>query len=226
MIDSFYLAAYWVNRKESLDTVVKKTISFLLDIARLDEQFLNWYELGFNKNEAISKKIIIDKESIESLYRQRVKKNDLDNEGFSKIGYSIGMWSGQEEECSSNISINCGHSSNFFSNSCVITIPAEGKQKERLLGLIKQIELVKLLIKSWEPDNVILSSSKLKSEIGTDEVGWVTYSVSIKCKPKTTNRVIYEKYDRGHLFYLANVSSYDYNLAKELIPLKEAIEVR
>jgi hypothetical protein len=84
--------------------------------------------------------------------------------------------------------------------------------------------LVNLLIKSWEPDNIILSSGKLKSEIGTDEVGWVTYYKSIRRTPKISNKVIYEKYNGGHLFYLANEASYDYSLAKEILALKEAIE--
>jgi len=226
MIDSFYLAAYWVQRKENLHIVVEKTISFLQDLTRLDEQFVNWYEQGYNKKDALSNKIIIDKESIETLYKKGVKKNDLDNEGFSKIGYSIGMWSGDKEEYSSSLSINCGHASKFFSNSCVITIPAEGEQKERLLKLIKQKELVNLLIKSWEPDNIVLSSSKLKSEIGTDEVGWVTYYKSLRRIPKISDKVIYEKSNSGHLFYLANEASYDYSLAKKLLPLKEIIGVR
>lgn len=226
MIDSFYLAAYWVQRKENLHIVVEKTISFLQDLTRLDEQFVNWYALGYDKKDALRNKIIIDKESIEALYKKRVKKNDLDNEGFSKIGYSIGMWSGDEEEYSSSLSINCGHASKYFSNSCVITMPTEGEQKERLLGLIKQKELVNLLIKSWEPDKIILSSNRLKNEIGTDEVGWITYNKSLKRVPKISNKVIYEKHDRGHLFYLANGVSYDYSLAKELLPIKEEIGVR
>ncbi|MEO7044423.1 MAG: Imm52 family immunity protein [Ferruginibacter sp.] len=222
MEDSFYLAAYWVQRKESLDIVVNKTISFLQDLARLDEQFLNWYEQGYSKKEDLNK-IIIDKENIEKLFRERVKKNDIDNEGYSKIGYSIGMWSGHEEEYSSGVSINCGHSSKFFSNSCVITIPTEGVQKERLLTFIKQKELVNLLIKSWQPDNVILSSSMLKSEIGTDEVGWITYYKSIRRIPKIINKVIYEKYDGGHLFYLANKNFYDHSLVNELLLLKDVL---
>ncbi|HEV8271198.1 MAG TPA: Imm52 family immunity protein [Chitinophagaceae bacterium] len=224
MIDSFYLGAYWAQRKENLDIVVNKTISFLQGLARVDTQFLNWYEQGYSKKEALSKKIIVDKENIETLYKKSFKKNDLDNEGFSKIGYSIGMWSGHQEEYSSSVSINCGHSSKFFSNSCVITIPIEGEQKERLLSLIKQKELLNLLIKNWEPKNIILSSNKLKNEIGTDEVGWVSYYKSIRRAPKTSNTVIYEKFNNGHLFYLADKSCYDYGLAKELLPLKEIIE--
>lgn len=217
MIDSFYIGAYWKQRKESLDIVVKKTTSFLERLTRLDEQFLKWYEQGYRKE------IILDKENIEALYRKRVKRNDLTSDGFSKIGYSVSMWSGGEEEYSSNLSINCGHSSKFFSNNCVITMPTEGEKKESLLKLAKQRELVDLLVKSWDPDNIILSSNRLKSEIETDEVGWITYYKLIKQVPKTNGNVVYEKYNDGHLFYLANDKSYDYNWAKELLMLKKII---
>lgn len=217
MVDSFYIGAYWRQRKENLDIVIKKTVLFLQELSRLDEQFQCWYVQGH------SKKIIVDKENIATLYKKKIKKNDLDSEGFSRIGYSIGMWSGGEEEYSSSLSINCGHASKFFPNCCFITFPTEGEQKERLLKLNKQKDLVNLLIKSWNPDNIILSSNKLKSEIGTDEIGWITYYKSINQTPKIKGNVIYEKHDCGHLFYLQNEVSYDYNMAKELLLLKAII---
>ncbi|HEV7621009.1 MAG TPA: Imm52 family immunity protein [Flavisolibacter sp.] len=224
MVDSFYLGAYWTQRKEGLDIVVSKTLSFMHELVKLDEQFFNWYEQGYTKKEALSKKIIIDKEYIEKLYKKSVKKNDLGSDGFSKIGYSIDLWSGHQEEYSSSLSINCGHSSKYFSNCCVITMPSDGRQKERLLSLVKQKELFDLLIKSWNPDNIILSSNRLKNEIGTDEVGWITYYKLIRRIPKISDKIMYEKYSGGHLFYLANKNSYDYHLVKELLPLKGIIK--
>src|SRR5436190_19984156 len=46
MIDSFYIGAYWTNRKEKLESIVNKTVSFLGELAISDEQFFDWYELG------------------------------------------------------------------------------------------------------------------------------------------------------------------------------------
>ncbi len=216
MVDSFYIGAYWRQRKANLNTVVEKTVSFLQELSKLDGQFQSWYV-------GQSKKIIVNKENIEALYKKKVKKIDLDIEGFSKIGYSIEMWSGGKEEFSSSLSINCGHASKFFPNCCVITFPSEGEEKERLLKLNKQKDLVNLLIRNWNPDSIILSSNKLKREIGTDEVGWITYYKSIKQTPNIGGGVIYEKHDFGHLFYLENETCYGYNMTKELEPLKAIV---
>lgn len=217
MADSFYIGTYWRDRKESLDLVVKKTTFFLQELSKSDEQFQSWYAQGHLEE------IEINIESIEMLYKRKIKKNDLDSEGFSRIGFSIGMWTGGKEEHSSSLSINCGHASKFFPNCCLITLPIEGEGKEKLLRLNKQRNIVNLLIKNWNPDNIILSSNKLKSEIGTDEIGWITYYKRINQRPKIRFPLIYEKCEQGHLFYLQNETSYDYTSTKALVPLKTII---
>jgi hypothetical protein len=225
MVDVFYIGAYWWNRKEDLATVVNKTIMFLQELSNLDEEFMTWYEKGYNKKEA-SKKVSIEKNNIETLYKNGIKKNDLDNEGFSNIGYSIGLWTGHKEEYSSSISINSGHASKFFSNSCVITLPIAEESKERLLKLDKQKAIISLLIKIWQPDSVVLNSNKLKDETGLiNKIGWITYFKNLNQIPKFSENIIHQTLNSGHLYYLKteNDICYDYDLINELISLKKLI---
>lgn len=225
MVDIFYIGAYWRNRNEDLSIVVDKTVLFLQELSSLDEQFVNWYEQGYNKKEA-SKKVTIEKDIVERLYKRGIKKNDLDSEGHSKIGYSIGLWTGQEEEYSSSLSINAGHASKFFSNACVITVPIAEEPKERLLKLDKQKAIINLLIKIWKPDTVVLNSNELKNKTGlVNKVGWITYLKNLKGYSQKSSKVIHEKLDNGDLFFLKldDDRSYNYDLIQELLFLKEAV---
>jgi hypothetical protein len=223
MIDSFYIGAYWTNRKEKLESIVNKTVSFLGELAISDEQFFDWYELGYSIKEALSKKGVVDIQHIESLYKKGIRKGDLDNDGYSKIGYSIGLWTGHKEENSSNLSINGGHASKFFPNCCVIEMPIEGEQKDRLLSISKQKVLFDIFIRCWNPDNVLLRSTMLESEIENDEIGWVSYYKSIGKAPKN-DKIIHEQFHGGHLFYLTGSESYNYDLCKELKAIAKVID--
>lgn len=222
MIDVFYLGAYWWQRKEELSTIVNKTIAFLKELSALDEEFKDWYEQGYNKSEA-SKKVLFEASNIEKLYKRGINKKDLDDKGFSKIGFSIGLWTGHKEEYSSSISINSGHASKFFPNACVITLPIAEDAKERLLKLSVQKEIINLMVKNWNPDSLVLNSQELKNETGLiNQIGWITYIKNLSYHSKISDKIVHEKFNSGDLFYL-NVKddkSYSYELSKELITLK------
>ena len=229
MIDSFYIGAYWGSRAKPLEQVIDKVLQTLQELAEIDKQFLKWYEGGNSRKQSLKKEIVLNNETIEKLCLQQVKKGELDENGFAKMGFLFGLWSGHQDEESSSISFNVGgaFTSPHLSNSCVITIPFEGTARERLLQAEKAKIIISVLVDIWTPDYSVLASSFLNNELNVvNDIGWVTYYKSIRRTPKISNKVIYEKYNGGHLFYLANESSYDYSLVKELLPLKEIIGVR
>jgi hypothetical protein len=229
MIDSFYIGAYWGSRARPLEQVIDKVLQTLQKLAEIDMQFLNWHEGGNSRKQALKKAIELNHETIEKLCLQKVKKGELDENRFAKMGFLFGLWSGHQDEESSSISFNVGgaFTSPHLSNSCVITIPFEGAARERLLQVEKAKKIICVLVDIWTPDYSVLASSSLNNKLNVvNDIGWVTYYKSIRRIPKTSNKVVYEKYDSGHLFYLANEASYDYSLAKELLPLKEIIGVR
>ena len=108
MIDSFYIGAYWGSRAESLSEVRNKVLQTFEKLATTDEQFSNWYEGGMSRKKAMEKKVVFDKETIERLSLQQVKKGELDEKGFAKMGFLFGVWSGHSDEESSSISFNVG----------------------------------------------------------------------------------------------------------------------
>lgn len=226
MIDSFYIGAYWGSRAEPLEQVIDKVLQTLQKLAEIDEQFLNWYEGAGSRKKALEKKVSIDEDTIKRLCLEAVKKGELDERGFAEMGFLFGLWSGHLNDESSGINFTVGtaFTSPHLCNACVLTIPFEGTARERLLQVEKAKKIIAIFVEIWSPDYAVLTSHQLRDKLNAaNKVGWVTYYKLIRRTPKISNKVIYEKCNSGHLFYLANETSYDYSLAKELLPLKEII---
>lgn len=225
MIDSFYIGAYWGSRTETLVEVAHKALKTLQKLGAIDEQFLDWYELGMSRKQALAKRVILDLEIIEELFRKAVKKGELGEKGFAEIGFVLGLWTGHKDDEPSNISFNVGAAHKRLSNCCVLKIPYEGTARERLLQPEKAKAIIAMLVETWDPDYAVLTSHGLNDMLNdANEVGWIIYRKSIKRMPKISNKIIYEQRRDGHLFYLVNENYYDdYSLANELIPLKEII---
>ena len=227
MIDSFHIGAYWKNRKEFLENIISPALQTLKGLSELDEQFSNLYELGNSRKQALENKVLLTTENIKKLYQEGVKKNDLDQEGYNKIGYSFSVWTGQEDGKSSKISFRAGTSSERLGNVCLIKLPYEGAAQDRLLRLDKVKGIMKLIIQNWDPDTMILKSGKLSDTLDTvNEVGWVTYVKKFNGRSKLGNKIIHENnFCGGHLFYLntSNDLAYNYSLINELLPLKKGM---
>ncbi len=122
MNDTFYIGAYWQNRKRMLDDLINPTLQTLLDLYSVDEQFLNLFELGMSQNEALKHDVLLTAESIKRLYNENFNKKDLDQDGFNKIGYRLSLWTGHLEGEASAISFNTGSSSKVLTDSCYLNI--------------------------------------------------------------------------------------------------------
>ena len=229
MTDSFYIGAYWASRAEPLLQIVNEILLTIKRLSEVDEQFSDWYEKGFSRKQALEKKVILNNETIERLCLQTVKRGELNEKGFAKMGFLFSLWTGHSEGESSTISFSVGGSYNNvnLSNSVVIKMPFEGAARERLLHIEKAKKIIALLVDIWHPDYAVLTSHELGDKLNVgNKIGWITYGKSIHRIPKISEEVIHEKYKNdGHLFYLKlpNSNSYDYNLANELLPLKEVI---
>jgi hypothetical protein len=228
MVESFVIGAYWGSRAEALPEIKDKVLQTLRRLANTDEQFFHWYERGMSRKLALEKKVSWDMDAIEKICRRAVKKGELDERGYAKNGFVLGLWTGHKDDEASSISFTVGDVFAIpnLSNNCILSIPFKGAARERLLEPAKVKEIMSILVEIWEPDYTVLTSDGLRDRMDAgNKIGWITYQKSIKRMPKISNKVVYEKCGIGHLFYLANKNYYDdYSLTNELLPLKEVIE--
>lgn len=200
--NSFYFGAYWGPRAETLTQVQNKVIHTLQQLSDIDDQFLSWHKPGKDRNAALLNKIEISEEMIKLLCLQKVKKGELNEEGFSKMGFLFTLWSGHKDPFASTITFNVGSASKWVMNSCVIKVPSKGDAKERLLHVEKAKKILLLLVRIWAPEYAVLTSHELSSQLGVgNKIGWITYLKFIKQAPKLNNGINYENNELGIWFY-------------------------
>ena len=207
LVETYYIGAYWASRKEKLDQVAPKVLSTLQQLSRIDPVFGNWYEQGYSRKAALKKKVAFDIESITGLCRKSAKKGEFDETGYARMGFSVGLWTGQGEEEASNISISAGKEfkRNLLSNVCVVNLPYKEDLLQPFLSGPKGREVVNAFVEIWNPDHAVLTSHVFSDRFKThNEIGLVTYRRKLKLwrKPRLKGSVIrYEKRENGHWFY-------------------------
>jgi hypothetical protein len=139
----------------------------------------------------------------------------------------LSVWTGHEDNKSSQISFGAGKNSERLSNVCLIKIPSEGPARNRLLHFDKVKEIITLLVQNWDPDVVVLNSRELSNKLDVmNEIGWVTYRKKLKGRIKLSDKIVHESdFLGGHLFYLKTDNSliYHYSLISEYQSLKKQI---
>ena len=198
MMNSYFIGAYWAARPEPLQGAKHKIIETLNILAELDDQFFQWYEKGSSRKEAIGKKVVLDNDIVERLCLKKVKRNELDEGGFSKMGFYFSLWSGHRKDETSSISFNVGTQSKWLTNSCVISIPLIGPARERLLLTKNAKKIIEALVEIWNPDYAYLTSHDVSDRF--DGIGFVNYRKFIKRTPTTNSYVHYVKGTGGHWF--------------------------
>jgi hypothetical protein len=207
MEDSFFIGAYWGPRSVPLIEIVTNTIKTLKKLGELDEQFLDWYELGMRRKQALTNKVIQDTEGITKLYSKSLGEFETKSDSLTDNGFVLGLWTGHREEESSRITFTVGLNSKRVSNCCVLKLPFEGKAKDRLVTLTKARSIVELLVDIWDPDFAIFTSHNLVSKLsGSVDIGWITYRKVIKKGRLKNERIINEKYKNGNLFILDSMN--------------------
>lgn len=228
MINNFYIGTYWSSRPQNLAQVSDKVLQTLERLSGIDQQFINWYELGLTRKKALEKNVPLNLETIQKICLKEVKKGELSNDGFSEMGFTFGLWTGHNNDESSGLTFSVGASfkSKYLVNSIVLNIPFEGEARNRLIDKSKILSIISMFIEIWDIDYAVLSSSELNNQIEVDvinQIGWITYRKSIKRTPKLNPHVIHEKINNGHLFYLDNAQPYDSTSIEKLLSIKPAI---
>jgi hypothetical protein len=225
MNDVFFVGAYWNARREILEDVIQPTLEVLERLSEFDEQFLTFYELGYSRKSALENKVLLNVENIKELYKKGHKKKDIDSFGYSGVGFNLSLWTGQRDRESSSLSFRVGKNSDKVSNSCLISLPAEGVAKDRLLHFNKAKIILDLLIEAWDPDTVVLTSRKLSDSLtAITDVGWMTYKKLLEKNVRVIDNIIHDPYYKGgHLFYLKtnNEMAYDYDMIDDLLSFKK-----
>lgn len=179
-MESFYAGAYWTARKETVEACTSRAVACLLGLAACDPLFSRWLKLGKSRKEALKNEVSISPEEIKALLIKGVNRRDANKEIIQELGMTVGLWTGGKNEEAASIMIHCGSYSTIVGNSCVIDLPYGEEAAKRILKIETLISIAEVMVRSWDPDWVTVSSWRLREKVLTLEsaipqVGWLTY---------------------------------------------------
>lgn len=174
---SLYSGAYWGPRQETLDACAERADAFMKGLCSLDPALATWYKTGRSRRDALRHQVSTEHDVLRKLLESGRHRRDFDRAVIEDLGYSMGLWNGQEP--SVGLHIGCGMSSPYVTNAVVINLPRSDEDLGALASAETARELMRLLVQCWDPEWSTLSSHDWREEQeaqpGEPVLGWLTY---------------------------------------------------
>ncbi len=178
--ESYYAGAYWGPRKESPEECARRTAAFFDLLARGDEFLAHWYEPARSRKDARKHRLMPpDVSTLSELFRRGVNR-ERGGPIFEELGFHVWFHNGGAPYDDAGLRIRCGDFGGATPNSCVLTLPGQGPNAERVLTASVLVDVVRSMARAWEPDWAVATSSDHRDAVSETVrtgtfVGWVTY---------------------------------------------------
>lgn len=162
-----FVGVYWSERRETRDEAAARVYGFIESIAGMHSWLSTWFKKGRLKKEALTRQILGLGDIRDAL---TVNRRDIGGGVLSDLGFSLGLWNGNNVA----LSITIGSVSPFVRNSVVLSIEGRGNAPTR--G--EWGELLRSAISAFDPEyGVVTSSEDLVRFHATDpwDVGLFVY---------------------------------------------------
>jgi hypothetical protein len=173
MKDTYYAGVYWSCRRESAEQCAWRAETFFRLLSHCDPIYARWFEQADSFKKALQLQFEPTYETFVRFFRKRKYQNGPNE-------FSFAAWTGHKEEGRGGmVSLTCGACSEFYSNVCLLYMPHEGPEKERVLMEPVLTEVMRALVLAWEPDDGGIISEgyqELRNQpVGIPHMGWLMY---------------------------------------------------
>jgi hypothetical protein len=177
--ETYYAAAYWGARKEPPEECARRTAHLLTLLASADPFLAQWYKPAKSQKDARKHPLMPpDLPTLAELFRRGVNR-ERGGPVFEDLGFTFWFGNGGTKGDYADLRIKGGDYSGG-SNYCVLDLPHQGPNAERVLTAPVLAHAVRSMALAWEPDWAMATSRTHrdllfeKTHAGTF-VGWVTY---------------------------------------------------
>ncbi|HEX8826024.1 MAG TPA: immunity 52 family protein [Archangium sp.] len=173
MKEIFYAGVYWPARRESAEDCARRAETFFQLLSRADPIYAHWFEQANSLKKALQLQFEPTHETFLRFFKSRKY-----NEG--SFGFSFSAWTGHEEDGRGGVvMLGCGSAVTPPPNSCLLDLPSNGPEEQRVLSAAVLTEVMRALVLAWEPDwgGVISHAYQdMRSEpAGHPRTGWLMY---------------------------------------------------
>lgn len=147
---TYFVGAYWPQRKESRIACASRISNFAQEIAKLDSSLVYWFKRRTSKKTA-PRALPMDPNALESLLK--TNRRDIGNDVIEELGFSFSAWTGKHSEMTASVSVMCGAYSPLVNNSVVLSFDAGKIPTPYLLR-----EILKSMVSAFEPHDAVVNS--------------------------------------------------------------------
>lgn len=164
------LGAYWSARGEEKDACVTRML-IMLERFRDELQWSVWLPKGAKPKVAIE----LSRQAISGILS--TNNRDLDGKPIRELGYSAGIWNGNNK-LPIMISVDCGAYSSRQTNCVVINMPSVAAITEESVELYGKA--LRVVIDAWQPDFALATTMQAVAKIAPITAksmkGWFVYA--------------------------------------------------
>jgi hypothetical protein len=173
MLETYYVGAYWLGRRELAAACARRAEDFFRLLAQLDSTWAHWFSLGRTRKQALRRPVEPTAATFEALFAQ--KKHQLPEHGFT-----FNTWNGEEHGHATRLNFSCGSSSQHSPDACVFHPPSRDPIAARVLTTPMMTAVLRAMALTWNPDKGVVMSHAHRDIVAPDKlpdvlVGWVTY---------------------------------------------------
>jgi Immunity protein 52 len=173
MSESYYAAAYWGQRPESVEQCAQRAETFFRLLVACHVDYSRWYEQANSTKRALQLQF-------EPTYDTFVRFFGKKRYQAGDDGFSFGAWTGHLENQGGMVLLGCGASGEGATNLAQLYFPSEPPGRDRLLTLPVLTGVMRAMVLAWEPDWAVATPRDFRdhlSETGLPGtfVGWLTY---------------------------------------------------
>ncbi|AKJ00066.1 immunity protein 52 of polymorphic toxin system [Archangium gephyra] len=173
MRETYYAGSYWGNRKDSAEECARRTETFFHLLSQCDPIYTRWFEQADSRKKALQLQFEPTADTFLRFFKRRTYQEGRD-------GFILWVWTGHEDGHGGLATMRCGSAAEFASNNCLLYLPSEEPERERVLQADVLAGVLRAMVLAWEPDWAVVTSDDLRTSFSQTSragtfVGWWTY---------------------------------------------------
>jgi hypothetical protein len=179
--ETYYAGAYWGPRRESPEECARRAAAFLNLLAACDPLLAHWNKIPKPRGKGRKTPLMPpDLPTLTEAYRRGVNR-EPGGPPIEHLGLNVSAYNDGTGPDYASVRMHCGsYEQNSSANACVLSLPSEGENAERILTASVLTEVARSMALAWEPDwGVAMSEAyrAMDNRQGQEDIwlGWVTY---------------------------------------------------
>ncbi|HYO69819.1 MAG TPA: immunity 52 family protein [Archangium sp.] len=173
MRETYYAGICWGGRKDSAEECARRAEAYFHLLSRCDPIYTRWFEQADSRKKALQLQFEPTADTFLRFFKSRKYQEGRD-------GFMLWVWTGHEQGHGGMATLCCGSAAEFVPNNCLLYLPSEEPEKERVLQVDVLAEVLRAMVLAWEPDWGFITSGDFRDSLSPQGiagtfVGWLTY---------------------------------------------------